>query len=87
MTSRAGPGGPPGSLDFTHRVLKNGDVEIYRHGRKVETLRGRAAASFLRRLGSCSQAAGQQLMARVTGNYRRGNERAAGDHPRNTGSR
>jgi hypothetical protein len=25
----------------------------------------------------------QELMARVTGNYRRGNERASRDHPRN----
>ena len=26
---------------------------------------------------------GQQLMARVTGNYKRGNERVARQHPRN----
>ena len=28
----------------------------------------------------------QELMARVTGNYRRGNKRTARDHPRNAGS-
>jgi len=38
----------------------------------VTTLRGEAAKRFERRIGDGDP---QQLMARVTGNYKRGNER------------
>ena len=56
------------------------DVVISHHGRAVTTLRGARAAAFLEdvELGD-----DQELMARVTGNYRRGNERQARNHPRN----
>jgi len=62
---------------FDWRVTKNGQVLISRGGRVVVTVRGPAAvklAGQLDRLDEESDAA-QQLLARVTGNYRRGNER------------
>jgi hypothetical protein len=31
----------------------------------------------------CDLATAQQVMARLTGNYKRGNERKAAEHPRN----
>ncbi len=46
------------------------------------TLRGPAAIRFL---GGLDKEDAQALMARVTGNYRRGNERAARGHSRNAG--
>lgn len=67
-------------LGFTCRRWKNGDVVISRHGRVVTTLRGDAATDFLSEVGAGDA---QQLMARVTGNYKRGNERLASQHPRN----
>ncbi len=69
-------------LGFTYRVRKNGDVEVRHRGRIAATLRGRAAVDFLLAV-EVGFAEGQQVMARVTGNYKRGNERAAGRHPRN----
>jgi hypothetical protein len=45
-------------------------------------LRGQAAARFL---DEVERGDDQELMARVTGNYRRGNERTAKQHPRNAG--
>ncbi|MBL0174384.1 MAG: hypothetical protein IPP94_03795 [Ignavibacteria bacterium] len=68
---------------FTFRVLKNGDVEILHHGRLATTLRNAAAAAFLVDVDAGADPDAQQLMARVTGNYRRGNERLARKHPRN----
>ena len=70
-------------LGFTYRARKAGDVEILHRGRVAATLRGATARVFLDEVASSALGAGQQLMARVTGNYRRGNERAAGRHPRN----
>lgn len=72
-----------GDLGFTHRPRKNGDVEILHHGRVAVTLRGAAASKFVGDVERCDDAGAQQLMARATGNYKRGNERMAGDHLRN----
>jgi hypothetical protein len=69
-------------LGFSHRLRKSGEVELWHHGRLVSTLRGRDAADFRARAASLDAAAVQQLMARLTGNYKRGNERAAARHPR-----
>lgn len=43
-------------------------------------MRGRRAADFLDDIATGNA---QELMARVTGNYKRGNERTARNHPRN----
>lgn len=65
---------------FTFVVRKSGDVAISHHGRHATTLRGSAAAEFWAGLETEDP---QELMARVTGNYKRGNERVAATHPRN----
>ena len=59
---------------FTFERRKSGEVVIDHFGRRAAVLRGRQAARFL------EQAAGddvdlQARMARLTGNYKRGNER------------
>ncbi|WP_040162744.1 hypothetical protein [Microbacterium gorillae] len=59
---------------FDHHVTKEGDIRISRSGRVVTVVRGAAAAALLGRLGR-SDESDQQLLARATGNYRRGNER------------
>ncbi len=70
-------------LGFSYRSRKNGDVEILHHGRVATTLRGSAGVEFLTEVEAAEVADAQQLMARVTGNYKRGNERLARQHPRN----
>jgi len=74
---------PEEGLGFSYRARKNGDVEIARHGARVAILRGRVARDFLVAIESCAPAEAQQRMARLTGNYRRGSERTAENHPRN----
>jgi hypothetical protein len=74
---------PDADLGFSYRIRKNGDVEVLHHGRVAATLRGRDAAEFVAELPDPTGPDAQQVMARVTGNYKRGNERLAGSHPRN----
>lgn len=69
-------------LGFTYRVRKGGEIEIRARGRVAAILRGTAAADFLAEAKG-DFAAEQQAMARLTGNYKHGNERVARRHPRN----
>ncbi|MGB9359850.1 MAG: hypothetical protein WCC01_14980 [Acidimicrobiia bacterium] len=62
--------GRPDGFSFKRR--KNGDVVIEHNGRLTTTLRGLRAERFLTDVQTKDP---QQLMARVTGNYKRGNER------------
>jgi hypothetical protein len=70
-------GAPEG---FSYRRRKSGDIELLHHGRPAGVLRGAAAAKFLVDVDNGDP---QELMARLTGNYKHGNERVARDHPRN----
>lgn len=74
--------GMPGDLGFVWQRRKSGEVVIHHHGRLAATLRGRAAAEFLAMAERVEPAVLQQRMARLTGNYRRGNEATAVRHPR-----
>lgn len=65
----------PAPTGFTWAARKNGELAISRDGRVVTLLRGRPAERLHVRLGATDEATAQHLMARATGNYRRGNER------------
>ena len=58
-------------LGFSFSTRKSGDVIILRDGSEVTVLRKAAAKRFLERV---ERGDPQQLMARDTGNYSRGNE-------------
>ncbi|MCR2763711.1 hypothetical protein NQ152_09330 [Microbacterium sp. zg.B48] len=67
--------GTPNGFEFTVR----GDrVEIRHHGRLAATLRTSSAMKFL---DDVQRHDPQQVMARVTGNYKRGNERSGTHRP------
>jgi hypothetical protein len=74
-------------LGFSYREMKGGTVFVRRLGRVVTRLRHGAARDFLAEVEGASPADAQETMARTTGNYKRGNERRAAEHPRNQGSR
>jgi hypothetical protein len=65
---------------FTYLTNSDGSVTIRHGGRPATTLRGARAAEFLSEMAAGDD---QLIMARWTGNYRRGNERTARNHPRN----
>jgi hypothetical protein len=68
-----------GDLGFTYLAVKSGAVFIRRHSQTASELRGAEAEAFLKKIGPASFSQAQQIMARVTGNYKRGNERTARD--------
>lgn len=67
---------PPSGFELQKRA--DGTVVITHHGRVATTLRGQRAIEFLEEV----DADPQEVMARWTGNYRRGNERMSREHPR-----
>ena len=69
----------PAAAGFEYRVV-GGEVLITHRGRRAATLRGDSARRFL---ADIERGDDQELMARATGNYKRGNERTARQHPRN----
>ena len=73
----------PSALGFTFRTRKSGEVQVLHRGQLASTLRGADAQEFLSEVSSCTPPEAQQLMARITGNFKRGNERLAASHPRN----
>ena len=62
---------------FSWRRLKDGRILISRDGRVVTRLAGERAQRFATRAADADDEVAQQLMARATGNYRRGNERSS----------
>ncbi|MBQ0830346.1 hypothetical protein [Streptomyces tagetis] len=65
---------------FAYEAYESGTVRITHHGHPAATLNGPRAARFLDEVAAGDP---QLVMARRTGNHRRGNERTARDHPRN----
>lgn len=65
---------------FTWQRYRDGTVVVTHQGRTAATLRGDRAQRFLAEVTSGDP---QSVMARWTGDYRRGNERTARNHPRN----
>lgn len=64
---------------FSYVATARGSVQTFYYGRHVSTLASRSASKFLsqaERLSDAGDAEGLQLlMAKATGNFKRGNER------------
>ena len=60
---------------FSYRVTRDGKVFVSWRGRTVTTLAGDRARTFLRKVEGVDSEQQQRAMARVTGNFKRGNER------------
>lgn len=75
--------GPIDDLGFSFHARGVGEVKIMRGGKVVTVLRDRRALLFLDEMAGLDFGGQQQAMARATGNYKRGNESAARNHPRN----
>jgi hypothetical protein len=61
--------------EFAYRSTKDGRVLISWQGRPVVTLAGSRAQTFLARADGLEGEELQLQLARVTGNFKRGNER------------
>ncbi|OME94884.1 MULTISPECIES: hypothetical protein [Paenibacillus] len=60
---------------FTYSVTKNQKVFIYWMGKQVKILSGKDSDKFLSRVTGADFKEAQLMMAKVTGNFKRGNEK------------
>ena len=60
---------------FDYTSTKDGKVLIRWHGRHVTTLKGEKARKFLAQVDGLDEREAQLVMAKVTGNFKHGNER------------
>lgn len=60
---------------FSYRVNQEGKVFLSWYNRQVKILKGKEAQKFLRRIEGLADKEAQLVMAKVTGNFKRGNER------------
>lgn len=60
---------------FDFRASKTGAVFISWEGKQVKILQGKAAQKFLAKIDGMDDLAAQLVMAKETGNFKRGNER------------
>ena len=60
---------------FSYRVTKDNKVFLFWHGKQVKTLKGMSALKFLEEIEGAEGKDAQLIMASLTGNFKRGNER------------
>jgi hypothetical protein len=63
---------------FTYRATKDGRVLLFWQGKQVMTLKDMKAQKFLEDVDGLDEKETQLVIARITGNFKRGNERSAG---------
>lgn len=61
---------------FTYQETKDGKVFIFWQGKRVTSLSGKKAQQFVAKIAAADHHQAQLLMAKATGNFKRGNERA-----------
>lgn len=60
---------------FTYRTTKDGKVFISYNGMQAKILKGKEAQKLLKRLDRLDRRAVQLALAKITRNFKRGNER------------
>lgn len=60
---------------FTYKVSKDKKVFIFWYGKQVMILKGKDSDKFLARIAGADLRESQLIMAKVTGNFKRGNEK------------
>ena len=60
---------------FSYRATKDGKVFLFWQGKQVKVLKGQVAQKFLRDVVVVGLQEAQLMMAKITGNFKRGNER------------
>lgn len=66
--------GIPAEQIFAYTVFKGETVFIYWHHKQVMILKGKKAENFLSKIDGLNIDEAQLFMAKVTGNFKRGNE-------------
>lgn len=60
---------------FSYKILKDKKIFIYWYGKQVSILKGKASDKFLKQIENSDKKEIQLIMAKVTGNFKHGNEK------------
>ena len=60
---------------FSYKVSKDNKVFIFFYGKQVMILKGKESEKFLSRIQNADSKEAQLVLAKVTGNFKHGNER------------
>jgi hypothetical protein len=60
---------------FDYDITKDNRVLLYWNGKLIKTLAGKQAQKFISQIAGVDTPTAQLIMARVTGNFKRGNEK------------
>lgn len=60
---------------FEYKISKDSKVFIYWYGKQVTILKGKDSERFLVKIQGADPKEKQLLMAKITGNFKRGNEK------------
>lgn len=60
---------------FTYRINKDNKVFIFWNGKQIMILKGSESEKFIRRIKAADSKEAQLIMAKLTGNFKHGNER------------
>lgn len=60
---------------FSYKINKDNKVFIFYNGKQIMILKGIESEKFMRRINTADPKEAQLIMAKVTGNFKHGNER------------
>lgn len=60
---------------FTYKTSKDNKIFIFWFGKQVMILKGKESEKFLSRISGADFQEAQLMMAKITGNFKRGNEK------------
>lgn len=60
---------------FTYKINKDNKVFIFWNGKQIMILKGSESEKFIRKMETADHKEAQLIMAKVTGNFKHGNER------------
>ena len=61
---------------FTYKITKSDKVFIFRNNKQIMTIKGQNALKFKNMVLTSSESQIQLYLAKITGNYKHGNERS-----------
>lgn len=60
---------------FSYQITKDKKVRLFFKNKEIKIISGNTAISFITKIENCSVNEQQLIMAKVTGNFKHGNER------------
>lgn len=64
-----------GDYPFSYQIGKEGKVLIYYYNKQIKVISGKKSKSLLEKLEWSNEDEEQMILAKITGNFKRGNER------------